>query len=334
MSTPVTASTATTKQQSQHQSQQSPQPQPLYQFHELQTTIGKDYYDELEVNVYDETHDLFRDVVRECQHVLDDLLQVQAGQGKILLDYGCGTGNMVVEAAKRGLTVHAIDVSPTMIRLAKYKARKEENLHVVEENDDDDDNDESTHTTTKPGTIRFHHAGFLTYEHHNGQNEYGDDETTTTNTATTEGVGGAGGVVDYITTTYALHHLPDFWKQIALNRLSKLLKKNGRLHIRDVVLSTGTTTTDTNSPSTTTTTDILNQIERFVAAQTKLGNQHNEKYGLFLKDDAETHFREEFSTYDWVLEGMIERAGLTIVTKEVENDNNGVIITYLCEKCK
>ncbi len=30
----------------------------------------------------------------------------------------------------------------------------------------------------------------------------------------------------------------------------------------------------------------------------------------------ETHVREEFSTFAWVLEGMIERAGLRIVSSD------------------
>lgn len=47
--------------------------------------------------------------------------------------------------------------------------------------------------------IEFIQSGFLTYEH---QSE----------------------PVDLIFTKAALHHLPDFWKQIALLRLNQMLK--------------------------------------------------------------------------------------------------------------
>lgn len=41
--------------------------------------------------------------------------------GRRLLDAGCGTGALAVEAARRGATVVAIDVSPTLIGLAKER---------------------------------------------------------------------------------------------------------------------------------------------------------------------------------------------------------------------
>ena len=47
--------------------------------------------------------------------------------------------------------------------------------------------------------IEFYHAGFLTY-HHKGE------------------------MLDAVVSQLTLHHLPDFWKLIALNRISSLLK--------------------------------------------------------------------------------------------------------------
>ena len=40
-------------------------------------------------------------------------------RGKRLLDAGCGTGMLALEAAKRGATVTAIDLSPTLVGLAR-----------------------------------------------------------------------------------------------------------------------------------------------------------------------------------------------------------------------
>ena len=39
-----------------------------------------------------------------------------------------------------------------------------------------------------------------------------------------------------IATTFALHHLPDRWKGIALARMRSMLKPGGQLYIHDVIL--------------------------------------------------------------------------------------------------
>jgi len=130
--------------------------------------------------------------------------------------------------------------------------------------------------------IVFHHAGFLT-------------------------INLPGGSVDLITTTYAFHHLPDYWKGIALARMNKMLKRGGLLYLRDVIIEEK---------------DSLENIEKLIARQEELG-------GDFLREDAEGHFRDEHSTYDWVVEGLLERAGFTIESKEFEG---GLLGTYLCKK--
>ncbi len=43
-------------------------------------------------------------------------------RGRRLLDAGCGTGALAVEAARRGAEVVAIDLSPTLIGLARERA--------------------------------------------------------------------------------------------------------------------------------------------------------------------------------------------------------------------
>ncbi|WP_448571993.1 class I SAM-dependent methyltransferase [Trichothermofontia sp.] len=60
--------------------------------------------------------------------------------------------------------------------------------------------------------LAFHHAGFLTYEH-------------------------SGPLVEAVTTTFAFHHLPDFWKGIALGRIRDMMQPGGQLYIHDVVLT-------------------------------------------------------------------------------------------------
>jgi magnesium-protoporphyrin O-methyltransferase len=48
--------------------------------------------------------------------------------GKRLLDAGCGTGALAVEAARRGADVVAIDLSPTLVNLARERAAAELNI--------------------------------------------------------------------------------------------------------------------------------------------------------------------------------------------------------------
>src|SRR5512137_155966 len=60
--------------------------------------------------------------------------------------------------------------------------------------------------------VEFLPGGFLTYRHHGAQ-------------------------LDAVVSQIALHHLPDFWKQIALLRMAEMLAEGGKLCLRDVVYS-------------------------------------------------------------------------------------------------
>jgi magnesium-protoporphyrin O-methyltransferase len=53
-------------------------------------------------------------------------------RGRRLLDAGCGTGAFAVEAARRGANVVAIDLSPTLIGLARSRAPSEWGAGSVE----------------------------------------------------------------------------------------------------------------------------------------------------------------------------------------------------------
>ncbi len=218
--------------------------------------VGRDYGSQSEVDVYDSSHADFRDIKAESNRVLD-LLAI--GEGSMVVDFGSGTGVFVVEAAKRGAKVHAVDVSEAMLLRAKSRADQE----GVKE-------------------IEFHHAGFLTYEHPEG-------------------------TVDAVVTTFAFHHLPDFWKGIALRGIHRMLKPGGLFFMHDVIIQEASA---------------LENIARFIEKQEKAG-------GDFLREDAEGHFRDEFSTYDWVMDEMLARAGFRIVRKEL---TEGVLGSYLCTK--
>ncbi len=130
--------------------------------------------------------------------------------------------------------------------------------------------------------IVFCHGGFLAYSH-------------------------AAPPVDAIVTNTAFHHLPDFWKGMALQRVNKMLKTGGKLYLSDVVFEHR---------------DVQENVERFIE---RLENSA----GSEMRADVEAHIRQEFSTYDWIMEGLLERAGFAITSKVM---NDGVIGRYLCIK--
>jgi peptidoglycan/xylan/chitin deacetylase (PgdA/CDA1 family) len=51
--------------------------------------------------------------------------------------------------------------------------------------------------------------------------------------------------------------------------------------------------------------------------------------GRRLREDIERHFKYEFSTYDWVMDGLLSRAGFTVISRHMEG---GVLGTYLCTR--
>ena len=114
--------------------------------------------------------------------------------------------------------------------------------------------------------------------------------------------------VDGIISQLALHHLPDFWKARAFNTVAKKLKPNGRFYLRDVVFSPGTTDKD----------DFFQMVIGGIKAQA----------GEEVAQKTIEHIKSEFSTFDWILEGMIARSGM----KLIEKINKGFLSVYICGK--
>ena len=133
--------------------------------------------------------------------------------------------------------------------------------------------------------IETNSAGFLTYKHE------GHDK------------------VDKIVSKFALHHLPDFWKSIALVKMAAILKNGGKLYLFDVIF-----TFDAQ--------DHHNSLEEMINGMRKVS-------GDSMARETEVHIRDEFSTYDWIMEGLLERSGFSIDYKHVEADN---LVGYVCSK--
>jgi SAM-dependent methyltransferase len=118
------------------------------------------------------------------------------------------------------------------------------------------------------GNVQVVRAGFLTYVHD-------------------------GDPADVVYSRYALHHLPDFWKAVALTRIRAMLRPGGLLRLSDVVWNFGPR-------------EARERIEAWCATA---GTQVD---GEWSRDELEEHVRDEHSTFTWLLEPMIERADFTI----------------------
>jgi ubiquinone/menaquinone biosynthesis C-methylase UbiE len=136
----------------------------------------------------------------------------------------------------------------------------------------------------KLGNIEFSKGGFLTYTH-NAE------------------------FVDAIVSVTALHHLPDFWKMIGLQRLTQMVKTDGKLYIKDVVFSFDLTRYKSH----------IKTFIQIMIDRTEPG----------MKWDLETHFRQEYSTCGWIMEGLLERAGFRIDNADYKDD---FFAMYLCTK--
>ena len=120
-------------------------------------------------------------------------------------------------------------------------------------------------------------AGFLTYEHR-------------------------GEPPDLVYSRYALHHLPDFWKALALARIAAMLRPGGILRLVDVVYGF--------DPA-----DAGTVLERWMATAASDDPEDD-----WTRAELEEHVRDEHSTFTWLLEPMLEKAGLAIEHAEYSED--------------
>lgn len=132
--------------------------------------------------------------------------------------------------------------------------------------------------------VQFLPGGFLTYRHE-------------------------GEPPDGIVSQIALHHLPDFWKQIALLRMAEMLNDGGKLCLRDVVFSF--------DPS-----EHKRFLDDFIS-------RAEEKAGPNFASHISDHVKKEYSTMDWIMQGLIERAGFRV---QQARKSHGFFAMYMCEK--
>lgn len=116
---------------------------------------------------------------------------------------------------------------------------------------------------------------------------------------------------DFVYSRNALHHLPDFWKALALARVAALLRPGGVLFLRDLIydLDPGAVPT---------------------AFESWLGNATARPEDGWTRAELAEHIRGEFSTFTWLLEPMLARAGFTIRSREIAP--GGIFAAYVCVK--
>ncbi len=134
--------------------------------------------------------------------------------------------------------------------------------------------------------IEVAQAGFLSYQHQ-------------------------GEPADFVYSRHALHHLPDFWKAVALQRINGLMRMGGTLCLRDLIFSFDLSETDS-------------VIEHWLSHASKTS-----EIG-WTRAELETHLREEYSTFSWLLEPIIERAGFEI--QSVDQAPSKLYSAYTCIK--
>ncbi len=131
--------------------------------------------------------------------------------------------------------------------------------------------------------ISFFQEGFLSYEHN-------------------------GSPLDMIVSNFALHHLPDFWKMIALKRIYQSLKNEGTFYLGDVVFSF--------------------PIEEYEYKIENWIDTMKEKVGKAFAEEAQMHIKEEYSTFDWIMEEMLHKSGFKFDILHKDD----FIAVYYCKK--
>lgn len=116
--------------------------------------------------------------------------------------------------------------------------------------------------------------------------------------------------VDLVFSKWTLHHLPDYWKQAALLNMNSMLKPEGILFLSDVVFKFDP------------------DFEKYIDG---LLNQLSNDFSKDFVDETKVHIKDEYSTFNWILKGLIQRAGFSI---EKSDTQDCLASEYLCRKVK
>ncbi|GAA4631190.1 class I SAM-dependent methyltransferase [Actinoallomurus vinaceus] len=119
-----------------------------------------------------------------------------------------------------------------------------------------------------------------------------------------------GPLLDGVYTRHALHQLPDFWKAVALDRVARLLRPGGVLLLRDLIYDFAPAEAD----------EVFGRW---------LDGAVDDPARGYTREDYAEHIRTEHSTFRWLLEPMLTRAGFEIAGAEFSRSVYGA---YTCVK--
>jgi SAM-dependent methyltransferase len=115
---------------------------------------------------------------------------------------------------------------------------------------------------------------------------------------------------DFVFSRNALHHIPDFWKGIALRRIHDLLAPGGVLLVHDLIYDFEPSEAEQR---------IFEWFDGAVA---------DPRRG-FTPAELATHVQTEHSTYCWLFETLLEHAGFRILERRTRR---AVYATYTCRR--
>jgi 2-polyprenyl-3-methyl-5-hydroxy-6-metoxy-1,4-benzoquinol methylase len=113
---------------------------------------------------------------------------------------------------------------------------------------------------------------------------------------------------DLVVSEFTLHHLPDFWKAVALSRIFNALKPGANFYLRDMVF-----------------VSMPDGVDRDVEGWADFSIKNHD----FERESVVTHMRDEYSTFGWVMERMLTETGFTLVSVDYHAPLHG---TYLLRK--
>jgi len=113
---------------------------------------------------------------------------------------------------------------------------------------------------------------------------------------------------DLIVSEFTLHHLPDFWKAVAMSRIFRALKPGATFYLRDLVYAA-----------------MPDAIERDVEQWADFEIKNHD----VSRESVVNHMRDEYSTFGWVMERMLTDVGFTLVSADYHAPMHG---TYLLRK--
>ena len=117
--------------------------------------------------------------------------------------------------------------------------------------------------------------------------------------------------VDIAFSRNALHQLPDFWKALALRRLAGAMAPGALLWLRDLIYAF--------EPA-----EVDQVFDGWFDAAVEDPTEG------YTAEDLAAHVRSEFSTYTWLLEPMLAKAGFRAL--DVDVDRRRTYARYACVK--